>query len=79
MLLSMVSTARVNTTQSINAAYVIKNSHGRMTAGWTEDYGKLGDNNRRYSEDILLINQPQGIDPNSREVEFVLKESILQD
>ncbi|KAI3770624.1 hypothetical protein L6452_01764 [Arctium lappa] len=38
-----------------NAAYVIKNSHGRMTTGWTEDYGKLGDNDGRYSEDILLI------------------------
>ncbi|KAI3707529.1 hypothetical protein L6452_26140 [Arctium lappa] len=46
-----------------NAAYVIKNSHGRMTAGWTEDYGKLRDNDGRYSKDILLINSILTLEP----------------
>ncbi|KAI3678318.1 hypothetical protein L6452_37605 [Arctium lappa] len=86
MLLNKISTAssklillRVLMLLKNNTAYVITNSHGRMIAGWTKDYGKLGDNDRRYAEDILFINQPQGIDPNSREVQFVLKELVLQD
>ncbi|KAI3770612.1 hypothetical protein L6452_01752 [Arctium lappa] len=89
ILLSITTASRINTAsrkvnaagtklmllEEINAAEHDRDSHGRITAEWTEDYGKLGDNDGRYSEDILLIieNQPQGIDPNSREVEFVLK------